>query len=111
MKEYIDKEKCLSDIIKRLAVKDESCLYYMEQQIYDVVKHSPTADVIPVVFGKWKKLDVDYMTPGGTPFYVCAQCGGSEHLHGVEFPRRKMICDNCCCINSYPWEKIYDDAE
>lgn len=60
-------------------------------------------------FGKWKKLEGHYITPGGTPLYVCAQCGGSQHLHGVEFSRRKMVCDDCGCVNSYPWEKTYDE--
>ena len=59
-------------------------------------------------FGKWKEVH-GYATPGGTPVFVCAQCEGSQHLHGVEYPKRKMICDNCGCINSYPWEKTYDD--
>ena len=54
-------------------------------------------------FGKWKELEGGYLTPGGTPIYVCGECGGSEHLHGVEYPRRKMVCDQCGSINSYPW--------
>ena len=60
-------------------------------------------------FGKWKELEGGYVTPGGTPIYVCAACGGSEHLHGVEYPRRKMVCDQCGSVNSYPWEKTYDE--
>lgn len=42
--------------------------------------------------------------------YACGNCGGSEHLHGAEFPRRKMICDNCGQINIYPWEKAYEEG-
>lgn len=62
-------------------------------------------------FGKWKELKGGYLTPGGTPIYVCGECGGSEHLHGVEYPRRKMVCDQCGSINSYPWEKTYEEEE
>lgn len=41
--------------------------------------------------------------------YACGNCGGSEHLHGAEFPRRKVICDNCGQINIYPWEMAYEE--
>lgn len=59
--------------------------------------------------GRWKKIPSG-MTPGGTPMYACGNCGGSEHLHGAEFPRRKMICDNCGQINIYPWERAYEEG-
>lgn len=61
--------------------------------------------------GKWVEPEDhhDYVTPGGTPYYVCSLCGESGHLHGVEYPRRKLICDNCGAVNSYPWETTYDD--
>ena len=60
-------------------------------------------------FGKWVKDVSIGMSPGGTPGYICSKCGGSFHLHGVEFPRRKMICDKCGSINSYPLEKTYEE--
>lgn len=60
--------------------------------------------------GKWVALK-GCSTPGGTPVYVCEKCGGSEHLHGVEYPKRKLICDTCGSVNYYPWEQIYDDQE
>ena len=59
--------------------------------------------------GVWKELKNAGLTPGGTPVYVCSKCGGSEHLHGVEFPKRKLICDECGSVNYYPWERIYDN--
>ena len=61
--------------------------------------------------GKWVEPEDhhDYVTPGGIPFYVCSLCGESGHLHGVEYTRRKLICDNCGAVNSYPWETTYDD--
>ena len=58
--------------------------------------------------GRWKELKGNYFTPGGTPVYVCAKCGGSEHLHGVEYPRRRVYCNHCGTANVYPWEKVYD---
>lgn len=62
--------------------------------------------------GKWIQTEDshDYVTPGGTPYYVCSLCGGTGHLHGAEFSKRKLFCDNCGAINSYPWEKIYDEG-
>ena len=74
-----------------------------------VLERIDNAPIIYPKYGKWEKMIGGYMTPGGTPIFICAQCGGSEHLHGAEFPRRKMICDDCGCINSYPWEKTYED--
>ena len=59
-------------------------------------------------YGKWEKISSG-MTPGGTPMFVCSKCGGSEHLHGVEYPRRKLVCDKCGCVNSYPWESTYEE--
>ena len=62
------------------------------------------------VIGRWKQPDMrGYTTPGGTPYYECGACGGSGHLHGCEYPRRKVICDNCGRINIYPWEKAYEE--
>lgn len=60
-------------------------------------------------FGRWKQVHGG-MSPGGTPAFVCGSCGGSEHLHGAEYPRRKIICDNCGQINIYPWEKAYEEG-
>lgn len=50
------------------------------------------------------------LTPGGTPFYVCGLCGNTGHLHGVEYPKRKMICDVCGAINIYPYERAYEEG-
>ena len=67
------------------------------------------AEATPFKIGKWKELKGSYMTPGGTPIYICGQCGGSEHLHGVEYSRRKIFCDECGSVNIYPWEKSYEE--
>ena len=58
-------------------------------------------------FGRWKRIPAG-MTPGGTPMFACAQCGGTEHLHGAEYPGRKVLCDDCGAVNFYPWEKLID---
>lgn len=64
-----------------------------------------------MLFGKWvKDTNGDCVTPGGTPIYVCGKCGGSAHLHGAEYPRRKMICDGCGRVNIYPWETAYEQT-
>ena len=59
--------------------------------------------------GRWVKDNTPgIMTPGGTPCYVCGGCGNSEHLHGVEYPKRKVVCDYCGRVNIYPWETAYE---
>ena len=61
-----------------------------------------------MVLGRWKEINSNGMTPGGTPLYACGKCGGSYHLHGVEYPQRKIICDECGRVNIYPWETAYE---
>ena len=63
-----------------------------------------------MTIGKWVKDESGGLTPGGTPVYVCGRCGQSAHLHGVEFSRRKVICDVCGRVNIYPWETAYEQA-
>ena len=65
-----------------------------------------------VKFSRWVKPadHGEYVTAGGDPIFCCKNCGGSYHVHGVEHPRKKLICDNCGCINLYPWEKSYDET-
>ena len=65
-------------------------------------------DAVPTRFGKWVRKPAG-MTPGGTPLFACGNCGGSEHLHGAEYPQRKLICDHCGQVNIYPWEKSYEE--
>ena len=60
--------------------------------------------------GRWKHVEGDFLTPGGTPYYVCGACGESGHLHGVEYPKRKVICDNCGRINIYPHETASEES-
>ena len=62
--------------------------------------------------GRWVKPSDghNYCTAGGDPVFCCEKCGGSHHVYGVEHPKRKFICDNCGCINLYPWEKSYDET-
>lgn len=62
-----------------------------------------------MIIGRWRILSGNYVTPGGTPIYVCGKCGGSEHLHGAEYPRKKIVCDKCGRVNIYPWERSYDE--
>lgn len=64
----------------------------------------------PIAYGRWKKLEGNYMTPGGTPCYVCGKCGGSAHLYGVEFSKRKILCDGCGRVNIYPWETAFEQG-
>ena len=77
------------------------------------VQDEPAVEIkraVPMI-GKWTKKTGHYMTPGGVPAYVCSKCGGSEHLYGVEFTRRKVFCDTCGSVNVYPWERTIEDNE
>ena len=58
--------------------------------------------------GRWKQLNGDFVTPGGTPCYECGGCGNTCHLYGTEYPKRKLICDVCGRINIYPWEQAWE---
>ena len=31
-----------------------------------------------------------------------------SHLHGVEYSKRKIMCDVCGRVNIYPWEQAYE---
>jgi len=104
----IDEDSVINEISRFSGYLDDDMI--LRLQI--VIKRLPTIDAVHVattVFGKWIKDNSIGMSPGGTPGYVCSQCGGSFHLHGAEYPRRKMICDKCGSINSYPWEKTYEE--
>lgn len=59
--------------------------------------------------GRWVQETGDFLTPGGTPYYICEKCGQDGHLHGVEYPRRKVFCENCGTANLYPWERCYEE--
>lgn len=88
-----------------------SCKYASEKEIWEQwLKCENREKELGAMarIGKWKQVHIGDMSPGGTPFFACGACGGSEHLHGVEYPRRKVICDNCGRINIYPWEKAYE---
>lgn len=61
--------------------------------------------------GRWVQPKMTgYTTPGGTPYFVCGHCGGSGHLFGVEYSKRKVICDGCGRINIYPWESAHEQG-
>lgn len=62
----------------------------------------------PIAISRWVKVTGDFTTPGGTPYFVCGQCGGSGHLYGVEYSKRKVLCDRCGCVNIYPWERAHE---
>lgn len=62
------------------------------------------------MIGRWKEVPGPYVSPGGTPVFMCGNCGESEHLYGAEHPSRKVICDNCGRANIYPWEKAHEQG-
>lgn len=64
----------------------------------------------PIAIGRWVKVTGDFMTPGGTPYFVCGGCGGTGHLYGVEYTRRKVLCDVCGRVNVYPHERAHEEG-
>ena len=62
------------------------------------------------IFGRWIKIS-GYCTAGGDPVYACSNCGGSEHVYGIEHRKRKTVCDNCGSINIYPYEERVKEEE
>ena len=76
-----------------------------------IIEEAPTVQERKI--GRWIKdpKAENCLTPGGTPYYVCDQCGGSGHLHGIEFPRRKVFCDQCGSVNVYYWEQTIEEIE
>lgn len=64
----------------------------------------------PVVIGRWVKVTGNFLTPGGTPYFVCGGCGGTGHLYGVEYTRRKVLCDVCGRVNIYPHERAHEEG-
>ncbi|MBR3584814.1 MAG: hypothetical protein IKO00_02210 [Oscillospiraceae bacterium] len=100
-----DGNSCNRDCANCDLVQDSKELLAM----YDIVK-KVVVSYEQRVIGRWKQLKGNFTTPGGTPYYVCGACGGSGHLNGCEYPRRKVICDTCGRINLYPWERAYEEG-
>ena len=107
MNDLIEREAALECCLKPKVTPDAEIFHALKIAIQSEINHLPS--IMPK-FGKWKQIPSG-MTPGGTPVFACAACGGSEHLHGTEYPERKMICDSCGLINYYPWEKIIEEMQ
>ena len=81
----------------------------------------PLSEVRPTRVGFWKeshpeepvltsRTPLEMKRPEVTPIYVCGHCGGSDHMYGPMYPKRKVICDICGRINIYPWEKAHEQG-
>ena len=52
----------------------------------------------------WKKVH-GYVTPGGDPVWACGECGGDQHVYGVEHQKNyHRACAECGRPQLYPWE-------
>lgn len=104
----MDREK----VIKGLK---ESVVFFRDRvtgDMYDKWLHA-SVDALallqePVTISRWVKVAGVFTTPGGTPYFVCGRCGGSGHLYGVEYRKRKVLCDGCGSVNIYPWEQAHE---
>ena len=81
----------------------ETCSEWLMKDILSLLKAREPK------FGRWKQAPAG-MTPGGTPLYICGNCGESNHLYGVEYPKRKIVCDCCGQINIYPGEEAWEEG-
>ena len=69
------------------------------------IKAIPTADVQPVVHGRWVKVG-GFVTPGGDPVWQCSECGKGRHVYGIEHGTygadvsdgQWVACPNCMAI-------------
>lgn len=52
--------------------------------------------------GIWEKV-FGFSTAGGDPLYRCPNCG-SEHVYGIEHPKKHNFCLECGQHNIYPCE-------
>lgn len=58
---------------------------------------------------KWEQLH-GYFTPGGDPVFRCFNCGGDEHLYGIEsLGNYHHKCKDCGADMMYPWEGMQYD--
>lgn len=96
-------DSCNRDCANCDLLQDSEALLDMYDLVKEIVRKQGEKNM-----GRWKQLKGDFLTPGGTPYWVCGGCGGSGHLHGVEYVKRKIICDNCGRINIYPWDQAYE---
>lgn len=77
MAEYIDKNEFyqVESLLRTSIVEtDEVASFILEQVLYDI-KNFPTADVAPVVRGKWFFTEYE--------FFTCSVCGDS-YYNGAE---------------------------
>lgn len=59
-----------------------------------MIKRLSAADVSPVVHGKWKEENPDYLD--GDPFYICSICGETWNLEaGTPKENNMNYCPNC----------------
>ena len=71
---------------------------YIHQKIY--INYCPWCGRELRTTGRWIKIG-GILTPGGDPCYKCSNCGGGEHLNGIEFPQHLDICPDCGSKNTY----------
>lgn len=88
MAEYIDKTLLLSDI--DAAVNNNGMGYVIGQTLKRYVKRQPSADVAPVVHGKWveKRCPITWGDSDLDVYTVCSVCGCCS-------PGDTKYCPNC----------------
>lgn len=95
------------EYIKRTLAKAEFTGNFRDEYptalIHALIDNVPTADVRPVVRGKWIKAPGSWYTPGGDPVWQCSNCGKGRHVYGIEHSTygqdiadgQWVTCPNC----------------
>ena len=90
MAEYIDKEIALS-LVQPDAPEDETgavTIATAKKLVRSIIYRTPTADVAPVVHGKW----ISKNHHGYEWVFICSNCG---YIDGYPFNDRSNYCPNC----------------
>ena len=98
MQRYIDAESLKNRIIRKLGIKNENYLLPAEETLYNAIDEAPTADVQPVIHGKW--INHTHTNGLGITFidYECDAC--HEHIDTW----KSDYCPNCGAKMAEPQE-------
>lgn len=94
MDKYISQQYALSTYCTDCCVDcgDSMCADW--NKIRKWISDIPTADVAPVVHGKWKEESPDYLD--GDTIYICSVCGETWNLEaGTPKENNMNYCPNC----------------
>lgn len=95
MNEYIMRSDIINDLLESAdGVKSTPSWHDLFMELVERYKEFPAADVAPVVHGKWKEENPDYLD--GDSVYICSICGETWNLEaGTPKENNMNYCPNC----------------